>query len=337
MDNNYNYCVKDTFDLVDKLKRLENKKYTMIGADIKNFFLIIKIQELENALSWHIDEIIKKQKHNKNIWQKRKEYMINYYKDEELRLFSCDNRIYRTDRGVGMGDYDAPIAAQLVRAYKEMIWLKKKNMTVKNELIKIFGYMDDILIIIDEEKYGIEKFIKEDLEEIYNPWELEMTAGSVQKYLDLTIETDNNEKYGNDREIQINNGKLVIKNYKRKYNKEISNLELEENKIENRIQEIKTTIQNKTGQLTWLTRSIRDGKQEIRLLKERIKKDRKETESESLLRPNFRLVNINDSTDEEKTMKNKENIKSIQENISEETKEIVKIKKEIRELADIKR
>jgi len=168
---------------------LQSKVY-IFTADIKDYYNALHydsiLEAIKGCFKWLPNNI-------QFQYRVKFQFCIKYY--ENFALLSpmkALNRIFLTRQGLCMGDADAPATAQLVRFYYERKaklarWYPKSNLS-------IFGYLDDLLIIVKENDIlTTPSFIQSYLNKIYPDYlKFEISFRSSFKYLDLRIECLNN-------------------------------------------------------------------------------------------------------------------------------------------------
>ncbi len=107
-------------------------------------------------------------------------------------IFTFNQQHFIQIKGTAMGTTMAPAYANLVLKHMEderLIYNDHMREKYKNNLQFFKRYIDDVIIIYENHNNTLESFIH-DLETLYEPLKLNITHGTTQNFLDLTITVD---------------------------------------------------------------------------------------------------------------------------------------------------
>jgi hypothetical protein len=183
LDLQHTYNVVNSPTLASDLTQLKlQKNHVLVTYDIKDLYVNIPINEVVHIIknSYRQDKPTATQ-----IARLTKEILAQNY-------FSFQNKIYHTNKGVAMGSPISSIIAEIFLQHYENVHIKQ--ILERGHIAYYTRYMDDILIIYDNNKITQDSITKE-LNKIHNDIKLNPTpeTNGAINYLDLHI-TRHNEK-----------------------------------------------------------------------------------------------------------------------------------------------
>jgi hypothetical protein len=178
------YSIKKSRELIQELDNVEIGNNTkLISIDVKDMFTNIPIDK--------VMELIKENRMNKFQY---KDQMVEMIKTcMEQNYFRFNNKFYIQKKGLPMGSSLSPIMAEI---YMNELENNVMNSSMyKNNIKKWVRYVDDILIIWEDENKQIDKFMEE-----LNGIEMgiqfkEEIGGEKIAYLDLNIMITEGKKF----------------------------------------------------------------------------------------------------------------------------------------------
>ncbi|ETO00961.1 Bifunctional endo-1,4-beta-xylanase xylA precursor, partial [Reticulomyxa filosa] len=208
-----NWCIKNSYDVAESIRKLQgkNRNYIMIGIDIKDFYNQIEYQTIIDAYThYHTQMSINFQNEN----QTKFEYILDYYRNlADMSAFEIEGTYYKTIKGLAQGDSDAPPTAQIVRNYCEEKFLTHKHIDTNSQIFKVYGYMDDVLFIVDMNQINVYDVITQWIPYMYKKeWPIIGECSNTQKFLDLIIKTSNSIPNTDNTTLQNENTQITIKN-----------------------------------------------------------------------------------------------------------------------------
>lgn len=174
--------IKDSFDLVNKIKQHRTTPGLMCSLDVSSLFTNIP---LDKATDIAIENI---RKYNKNLKLNKTQLKELFKYCTKLSNFTFNNENYDQINGVAMGSPLAPIIAHLFMSNLEENISKYKGK--KPEIY--YRYVDDIFMIINGTQKDIAKFKKfmNSLEKTIK-FTVEVQTNNKLNFLDVTIEREN--------------------------------------------------------------------------------------------------------------------------------------------------
>lgn len=175
--------IKNSFELKEQLKNIKIDKNTIIiTADIESLYTNIPQETGSQIVT---DTMYDNNNEYKPTIKKPtfKTLLRNLLKHN---IFEFNNKYYIQKNGTAMGTKMAPTYANIYLKHYEDIWLKMT--TFKDNIILFKRYIDDILIIYNNQNNNIESFVEEIKTQIYGPQKLTVEYNNHKlNFLDINI------------------------------------------------------------------------------------------------------------------------------------------------------
>jgi hypothetical protein len=196
--------IKNSYTLVEQLKNIHTTQHTyIITADIESLYTNIPHTDGE--------KIVTQQVYQDKLNTLKPKSLIAFktllHNTLTNNIFTFNNKHYSQIKGTAMGTSMAPAYANTYLKQKEDLLLK--HTTHKQHIILYKRYIDDILIIYDNQDDSLTDFIQT-LKHAYNPLTLNLKTGKQDNFLDIqlkinhtthTIDTSIHHKPLNTKEI----------------------------------------------------------------------------------------------------------------------------------------
>jgi hypothetical protein len=181
----HTFNVQNSYSLTQSLQDIEIDENTKLCSfDIENMYTNIPTTELKNMIKNTVDQNYS---------------MSNLEKDELLNLlnlkqnyFQFKNQFYKQNDGLAMGAPTSAILAETFVQYLEHTVIYQ--ILKKHQIIDYYRYVDDILIIYNEQHTNIHDTLEE-FNNIHPNIKFTMEQESLNRinYLDLTITKEHNK------------------------------------------------------------------------------------------------------------------------------------------------
>lgn len=180
------YAVTEEITLIDKTAQKRKKNWLIITADIENLYTNIPHRDgVESCI-----ETLYNDQDNKLKLKDPKAMKALIHNTLTNNIFEFNNKYYTQIQGTAMGTSMAPAYANIYLGNKEEKYLEKTKL--KPNMLSFKRYLDDILIIYDNEDESLPKMLEE-LKELYKPLKITIEYGKKLPFLDLSIEIDDDK------------------------------------------------------------------------------------------------------------------------------------------------
>ncbi|ETO07158.1 hypothetical protein RFI_30234 [Reticulomyxa filosa] len=175
-----NFCIKNSLEVIEKLKKTDTELYYFISIDIKDYYNQIDHESIREIL-----EYIYKYLYNGKTFP----YLNAYYRQLKwLNGLSFEENNIIQEKGICQGDNDSPIIAQIVKNYYESIYkLKNKN----NDITIMEINLENLKEKIDGNKYSIFQInVSEDIDK-------EIKHNNIKYYCEKKIHMNGKQRFIN--------------------------------------------------------------------------------------------------------------------------------------------
>jgi hypothetical protein len=174
------YTVKNSYEIAQELNNIQvNKHNRMITLDIKDLYVNLPVKN-----NLQVNKFWLNKHYNNNMITEQTLYLLKVILKQNY--FQYNNPFFQPEKGIAMGSPISSTIAEIYLQYKKKKYIKQ--WVESKEIIYYKRYVDDILIIFDQNKTD-EKTILNHMNNIYKHLEFKLweEENNTINYLDLSI------------------------------------------------------------------------------------------------------------------------------------------------------